>query len=407
MVDAHRDWRRGGPGHEAWFGASSHAGAAALAGVIADLLPDGAPLPDMEVRRTGIRVGVDDRVHGSGLPVAVSEAARTQGLVADPSVLQRVGLQIDSTDPARLTGFWRTAADYADLDADTLADDLRRRPTLAFAPTGGTSPLRNRFHLDVGYPGPHGAAVAAVLAEGGREAFTSQWYSTLADPDGNEVDLVPGGVWEGAHTTDWNTLFGAMVCYPADSPSRAAAFAATASGLADEAGIDLMIDLRPEGVVLDSAKDQWEEIDGFVDLAVAVQGAAHAVDLVADNRRLRFVQIALDAVDIPTVREFWRVVLGYVHAPNPGYFDLFDPRQLNPVLFFQPMDAADVERLRQPGRIRLDLQVPADQLRTRVDAAVAAGGRIIEQDSAGRRHRLADPEGNELVLRAGPPSADL
>lgn len=395
MTDGHDDWRPGGRGHEAWFGAASHADAAALAGVIAALLPPGAVLPDIEVRRTGIRVGLRDR----DLREAVSGAARTLGLTADPQVLQRVGLQIDSEDPGRLAAFWQAAAELTDIGDGTVIDDLHRRPTVEFARVVGTSALRNRFHLDVCHPDPQGDAVAAALAAGGREAFTSQWYSTLADPDGNEVDLVPGGPWEGESTADWHTLFGAMVCYPANTAGAAAAFAATAAGLADAAGIDLMIDLRPEGVVLDSGKDQWEEVAGFPDLAAAVQRAARDTGLVADNRRLRFVQLALDAVDIPVVREFWRVVLGYEQAPNQDFFDLFDPRQLNPVLFLQRMDAADVERLRQPGRIRLDLQVPADQLAARIDLAVAAGGRIIERDPAGLRHRLADPEGNELILR--------
>lgn len=401
MTDGHDDWRPGGRGHEAWFGAASHADAAALVGAIAAFLPPGAVLPDLEVRRTGIRVGLDD----TDLREAVSEAARALGLTADPQVLQRVGLQIDSDDPDRLAPFWQAAAELTDIGDGTVIDDLHRRPTVEFARAAGTSPLRNRFHVDVCHPDPQGDAVAAALAAGGREAFTSQWYSTLADPDGNEVDLVPGGPWEGESTADWHTLFGAMVCYPANTAAEAAAFAATAAGLADTAGIDLMIDLRPEGVVLDSGKDQWEEVAGFADLAAAVQRAARDTGLVADNRRLRFVQLAMDAVDIPVVREFWRVVLGYEHAPNQDFFDLFDPRQLNPVLFLQRMDAADVERLRQPGRIRLDLQVPADQLAARIDLAVGAGGRIVERDPAGHRHRLADPEGNELILRATGPLA--
>ena len=33
--------------------------------------------------------------------------------------------------------------------------------------------------------------------------------------------------------------------------------------------------------------------------------------LTADPSRLRFVQIGIDAVDIPAVRAFWRAVLGY------------------------------------------------------------------------------------------------
>ena len=395
MTDGHDDWRPGGRGHEAWFAAGSHADAAALAVAIAELLPAGAALPDVDVRRSGIRVTLAD----AGLQQQVSAAAQTLGLQADPAALQRVGLVFESEHPQRLLPFWREAAGLDEVGDGVLGDDLHRRPTLSFEQVPGTTSLRSRFHLDTGHPGPRDDAAAAALAAGGREAFTCEWYSTLADPDGNEVDVVPGGPWEGAGTADWNTLFSAMVHYPTDSAHASAAFAVTAAGLADEAGIDLLIDLRPEGVVLDSGKDRWEEVAGFAELAAALQTAAREAGLVPDNDRLRFNQLALDAVDVPTVREFWRVLLGYENSPNLEYFDLFDPRWLNPVLFFQRMDAADVERLREPGRIRLDLQVPADQLDARVEVALAAGGRLVDRDPAGQSHRIADPEGNELVLR--------
>jgi hypothetical protein len=39
------------------------------------------------------------------------------------------------------------------------------------------------------------------------------------------------------------------------------------------------------------------------------------------------------------------------------------------------------------------LAVPEDQAQSRIDAALAAGGRIVD------RYALADPEGNEVVLR--------
>jgi hypothetical protein len=171
-----------------------------------------------------------------------------------------------------------------------------------------------------------------------------------------------------------------------------------AARLADDAGIPLMIDLRPEAVVFDSGKDQWE-VAGFTDLAAAVQAAARAAGLRADNGRVRFVQAGIDAVDIPSVREFWRAVLGYVPAPESRITDLYDPRQLNPVVFFQPMDATEIERRRQRNRIHVELLMPSDQLRTRVDAAVAAGGRLLGEERRADRYRLADPEGNEVVLR--------
>jgi hypothetical protein len=405
MTDWQADWRLVGSGSCAWFGASSHAHAASLAGLIVDVLPDGVPLPDMGIRADGVRVGVGaaeragDAGRAGALRQAISDAARTLGLAADPNVLQEMRVQIDSAAPASVKSFWRTALGYGDVDAETLADPLRRCPVVRFEQSDQTRPLRNRIHLDAGYPGPTGDSVEALKAEGGREAFTCEWYATLADADGNEVDVVPGGGLGEGSTVDWSVLFGAMACYPGVSPRQSAELVAAAAGLADDAGIALMIDLRPEGVVFDSGKDQWEA-DGFVDLAAAVQSAARAAGLTADNSRLRFVQAGIDAVDVSSVREFWRVVLGYVHAPDSRLTDLYDPRQLNPVVFIQPMDATETERRRQRNRIHVELLMPSDQLRTRVDAAVAAGGRTVQDERSPDRYRLADPEGNEVVLRA-------
>jgi len=102
----------------------------------------------------------------------------------------------------------------------------------------------------------------------------------LADADGNEVDLVPGDrVSKGPETADWQVLFGAMTFYPVDSPVRAGELASAVAGLADEAGLPLMVDLRPDGVTIDSGKDRWEDEEGsatsrFVDLAGRIQTAA-------------------------------------------------------------------------------------------------------------------------------------
>lgn len=384
------DWRVVGSGQCAWFAAPSHAHAAALAGLIVDLLPDGSPLPDLDVRRDGVRVVVPDQGVGALLP-AISDRARTLGLVADPGVLQELRLRVDSPAPAAVTSFWRQALDY--VGTGPMGDRWRRCPVIRFEQSEEERPLRNRFHVDAGHPGPTGDTVAALRAAGGRVAFASEWYSTVADHDGNEVDIVPGGPLGEESTSDWRVQFGAMACYPA-ATRPAAEVAAEAARLADRAGIPLMIDLRSEGVVFDSGKDQWE-IDGFLDLAAAVQDAARAAGLTADPGALRFVQVMIDAVDVRAVRDFWRTLLGYVPAPDARITDLCDPRQLNPVVLFQPMDAEDMDRRRQRSRIHIELLVPSDQLRARVDAAVAAGGRLLEDG------RLADPEGNEVTLQPG------
>lgn len=361
----------------AWFGASSHAHAASLAGALADA---GGPLPDLDVRADGVRV------RGGDLP-AITATARGLGLVEAPEVLQELRLRFETTAPVEQ--FWRTA-----LDHPGGVDRWRRCPPIGFAPADAHRPLRNRLHVDAGQPGPVEDVVRALEAAGGREQNKTPWFSNVADADGNEVDVVPGGPLESA--VDWTVLFGAMACYPGLAPRQAADLAATAARLADEAGVALLIDVRAEGVVLDSGKDQWETVAGFADLAAAVQAAARAAGLRPDNSLVRFVQVGIDAVDVPAVREFWRAVLGYLPVPDPGLTDLYDPRWLNPVVFIQPMDAEDTERRRQRDRVHLELAVPAEHLRARVDTALAAGGRVLTDGPDGTR--LADPEGNELTL---------
>jgi hypothetical protein len=116
--------------------------------------------------------------------------------------------------------------------------------------------------------------------------------------------------------------------------------------------------------------------------------------------RLRFVQLGIDAVDVPAVRAFWTTLLGYRPDPRTSVSDIYDPRRLNPVVIFQQMDASDQDRRRQRNRIRLDLVVPHDQARARIDAALSAGGRMV--DTTPERCRLTDPDGNEVDIRTSP-----
>ncbi|HEY9377304.1 MAG TPA: VOC family protein, partial [Jiangellaceae bacterium] len=120
----------------------------------------------------------------------------------------------------------------------------------------------------------------------------------------------------------------------------------------------------------------WEDGEGsatnrFLDLAGGIQTTARDLGLSADLTRPRFVQLGIDAVDVPAVRAFWASVLGYQHDLRTFLTDIYDPRRLNPVLFFQPMDASDTDRRQHRNRIHVDLFVPHDHAQARIDAAVA------------------------------------
>jgi 4a-hydroxytetrahydrobiopterin dehydratase len=52
----------------------------------------------------------------------------------------------------------------------------------------------------------------------------------------------------------------------------------------------------------------------------------------------------------------------------------------------------------QRNRIHIDVDVPHEAAGARIDAAIAAGGRLLSDDAAPAFWVLADPEGNEACI---------
>ena len=402
------DWRVLAFGASTWFDAPSHSAGAELVRRVAALADAASHRPDIDLRATGVHIRT--LTHAAAclterdvsLARAISAAARDLGLSADPSAVQAVQLTIDTLDKPLVMPFWRAALGYERMGDDDLVDAMRRDPAIWFQQMDVARPLRNRVHLDVGVPSDlaHGR-VAAVKAAGGREAFAADYYVTLADAEDNEVDVVPltpeSDLADAPETADWRVLFGAMTNYPTATYGQAAQLAAAVAELADEAQMGLMVDLRPAGVTIDTGKDRWVD-ERFGDLARQVQAAARGMGLTADPSRLRFVQIGIDAVDIPAVRAFWRAVLGYELDPRPDVTDINDPRLLNRPLFFQRMSGDEEARREQRNRIHVDVFVPNDQAAARIDAALATGGRVVYDAEAPEWWTLVDPEGNEVDI---------
>src|SRR3954452_21117254 len=390
MTSVGTDWRVVVGVATAWFDAASLVEGCALAGRIVERSSEIA----VDVRATGLRVRVDSDDDAD----AVSAAARDLGLAANPAVLQHVSVVVESADPSAVRRFWQRVLDYTPGEDGGLADPLRRDPAIRIRQSTEPRPLRNRIHLDVVRP-------AAAVEQASVGEASGPFGVCHTDPDGNEVDLVPGdALGEGTGTADWQAVFCAMACYRVTSPRQQRALAAAAAALADETGFPLLVDLRPGLVIIDSGKDQWEddahglELD-FTDLAANLQAAARELGATADPGLPRFTQLFLDAADVAAVRAFWVAALAYTHDRRPGLTDIHDPRRLNPVLVFQELDAAETERRRQRNRIHFELAVPSDLAQTRLATTVTAGGRLL--DELEDRWRVADPEGNEIVIVGG------
>ena len=155
------------------------------------------------------------------------------------------------------------------------------------------------------------------------------------------------------------------------------------------------LDLRSNGVTVRLKVNETGELsEGDVALAREISATARELGLPVDLTGLQSYQIAIDALVIPDVMPFWAAVLGYVQIADI----LGDPHFEGPTFWFQQMDAPRPQR----NRIHIDLYLPEDQARARIEASVAAGGRIVNDANAPEWWTLADPEGNEVDVAPWP-----
>jgi 4a-hydroxytetrahydrobiopterin dehydratase len=195
--------------------------------------------------------------------------------------------------------------------------------------------------------------------------------------------------------TDWRVLWGggyAAARFLTGSFAAGVALVAAIGELAAASGRDPDVDVRPESVTVRLCTP---EVNGLTradaDLARAISVAAARLQALTDPADLQHVQVAIDALDIARVRPFWQAVLGYAMV---GDEDLLDAHRQGPTFWFQQMESPRTDR----NRFHIDIYVPDDQVQARIDAALAAGGRIVSDAHAPGWWTLADPEGNEADL---------
>jgi 4a-hydroxytetrahydrobiopterin dehydratase len=181
----------------------------------------------------------------------------------------------------------------------------------------------------------------------------------------------------------------------------AADVAARAAAVAGADG-HLRMDVRADRVVLSL---QTAEISWVTPLDVEL---AHRISEVvgefrlttnsgadsAGTRSVQVIEIGIDALDIAVIRPFWKAVLGYADEAGKSSGALVDPLGQGPAVWFQQMDAPRPQR----NRIHLDVSVPHDEAHRRIQATVAAGGRLTYDAEAPAFWVLADPEGNEACI---------
>jgi 4a-hydroxytetrahydrobiopterin dehydratase len=190
----------------------------------------------------------------------------------------------------------------------------------------------------------------------------------------------------------WRLILGALCTQAATGSLRRGAEAAARLAALDDGSGNLRIDIRNDQLLIAVQVFGPREVaPASIDLARQVSAALGELGLTPEPGQVQTVEIGIDALDIPAVLPFWQAILGYCRA---GERDLYDPVWQAPAVWFQQMDAPRPQR----NRIHLDITVPHDQARSRIEAALAAGGKIVYDAEAPAFWVLADPEGNEACV---------
>jgi len=200
----------------------------------------------------------------------------------------------------------------------------------------------------------------------------------------------------------WRYLLSALgAAVPVRSPAQAGEVAAAAIAAAgQDADAHLRVDLRADRVELTAQTRAIGEVTGR-DTALAHRVAAAVADLglgpagatsAQASRPVQTLELAIDAMDIPAIRPFWKAVMAMTDEPDGD--GIIDPAGQFPPLWFQQMDIPRPQR----NRIHFDVTVAHDEAEVRVKAALAAGGHLVDESFAPSFWVLADSEGNEVCV---------
>lgn len=136
-----------------------------------------------------------------------------------------------------------------------------------------------------------------------------------------------------------------------------------------------------------------------VDLARAISEVARRRGAVADRGAVQEVQVAVAARPDERDVGFWRAVLGYdALAEDNGV----DPLDHGSTVWMQDLDPA--KQLRHA--MHVDVSVAREHAVRRLEAALAAGGRVVEESEAPAWWVLADRAGNRVCIASWPDGAE-
>ena len=211
--------------------------------------------------------------------------------------------------------------------------------------------------------------------------------------------ITPRQFDEAEGVEDWRLLSeGATAFFRTHSFAESARFVQAICELDGVEAHRPSIDVRHDGVtvhLITYTEDYFGPSQRDVALARQISAVAQKMGLSADPTVVQSLLIIPGASDITSVMPFWRTVLGYEPRRDSPDEDLVDPQNWGPAFWFEQMDEP---RGDGGGAIHIALWVPYEQAEARIEAALAAGGRMVRDDFAPAWWTLADAAGNEVDI---------
>lgn len=197
---------------------------------------------------------------------------------------------------------------------------------------------------------------------------------------------------------DWVVLHGGPTAVFRVATLRDAARLALAVAEVDGLGPRTLLSAADDRLTVKLTREVWATEVTHVEQARAISRVAREHGATADRSAVAEVQVAVsahpDAIDLA----FWRAVLGYapMHDDNA-----VDPAGQSSTVWMQDLDASRPLR----HAMHLDVSVAREHAEARVTAALAAGGRLVDDSEAPASWILADRSGNKVCIAAWPDGA--
>jgi 4a-hydroxytetrahydrobiopterin dehydratase len=195
---------------------------------------------------------------------------------------------------------------------------------------------------------------------------------------------------------DWVVLHGgATAVFRVPSLGEAAQLAGAVAHVPGLEGSGALLTIAGDRLSVRLNRGVFRLEESHIDLARAVSATARRHGAVADRTGVQEIQVAIAATPDEVDVGFWRAALGYARLADDN---AVDPLGHGSTVWMQELNPEKPLR----HAMHVDVSVAREHIEARVAAALAVGGRIVDDADAPAGWILADSAGNRVCVAAWP-----